>query len=142
MRNISLATAAAALAFLLTAFSAQANIGETHDQLIARYGNGHDGGEHIAFSFKDKSSQEFFISVYMTENRSSMEIISHKPDGNGDRTSFTPEELKMFLDQQASGGDWIKMQEKDGQTLWMSGDKKIFARYSPSQKVLVFLGKR
>ena len=120
--------------------SARALVGETEEQIEARYGGpGKTIGDQVLYA-KD----EWNVSVFYGGNGVvTMEIFSHRPDTGGSRPEITqPEitqpEIDALLHDEGRGQAWGRG-EADGLTTWRREDGQLFARYRPSDQLIVFI---
>ncbi len=122
MRNVLLT-----LGFIAVATTgAQARLGETPDQLVARYGqplNEADqkaDGAKIPLAAVTFQKNGFQIDVTITEGVSSQEIFK-KINGQ----SMTVSEARVLLAANAQGREWGPQQKGGGEFIWIRDDNAV-----------------
>jgi len=115
--------------------SSWALVGETEGQIETRYGGpGKMIGDQVLYA-KD----EWNVSVfYSATGVVTMEIYTHRPDSGGTRPDLTQPEIDALLHDEGRGQAWGEG-EADGLTTWRREDGRLFARYRPSDQLIVFI---
>ncbi len=115
--------------------SAWALVGETEQQIEARYGGpGKAIGDQVLYA-KD----EWNVSVfYSAKGVVTMEIYTHRPDSGGTRPDIAQPEIDALLHDEGRGQAW-GAGEADGLTTWRREDGLLFARYRPADQLIVFI---
>jgi hypothetical protein len=128
---------------------ARANIGETLDQLRARYGSAKDMGGQMLFEVRIKDGQIvpargapetenlFAVSVYFDGTRSAMEVFTRNSSDPA-KANMTEADIQAILDAMGNGIPWAPFQTANGRRTWLWGDRKdqpptLLARFSPAK---------
>jgi hypothetical protein len=121
------------LGFLLA--TVRAEVGDTREQLRARYGAGKEVGDQLLLTAKG-----YFLSAYFVNDIVSMEIYTVAPDANGSPREWTEQSQKELLTRQASGKIWQPGKaQRTGETYWIRSDQEVAARFVQGKGVMVFL---
>jgi hypothetical protein len=128
---------ATAVLFLLGfhAFLAEARIGETREQCVARYGapvSRSNQPSHVASFFR--SGFQIDVEFHNGKAESLAFAKSAEKARTGEQISET--ELKLLLEANAGGQEWEKMEVVSMDSQWATKDRTRVASYSPIRKVL------
>jgi hypothetical protein len=133
-----------ALTVLASNLPAHANIGDTVQQLRARYGSAQDMGGQLLFDVRLVNGQivpargaadaqdHFSINVYFDGDHSAMEVFTRNtPDPQ--KAQMTQADIDAILAATGDGQQWHPIQVPTGRTTWARTDKKLIARFSPNK---------
>jgi hypothetical protein len=130
---VSLRNILVALALLGLAGSARAAIGDDITQLRAAYGSASEVGNQMLFKHDGYS-----IAVYFDNTRSAMEIFVR--DGSKpDKPDITQADIDAILVLEGAGQPWNPIQTHSGEPTWLRADRKLIARFNPSEKILAII---
>jgi hypothetical protein len=127
-RNVFLA-----LLFLIPFTRAHALIGDDLGQLRAAYGSASAVGGQMIFKHDGYS-----IAVYFDGTRSGMEIFVRDGSIPG-KTDITQADIDAILVLEGQGQSWNPVQVHSGQPTWLRADRKIIARFNPTEKILAII---
>ena len=124
--------------------SAQANIGDTLDQLRARYGSAQDMGGQMLFEVRvvngrivpargsSDTTNHFTITVYFDGLHSAMEVFTRNTS-DPLKSNMSQADIDAILAATSEGQQWHSIQVPTGRTTWARDDKKLIARFSPNK---------
>jgi hypothetical protein len=122
---------------------AQANIGDTLQQLRGRYGSAQDLGGQMLFEVRLVNGQivaargsadtqdHFTITVYFDGDYSAMEVFTRNTS-DPVKANMTQADIDAILDATNDGQTWNAVQVSSGKPTWMRSDNKLIARFSPN----------
>ena len=135
LSSLRVAAWAAAVLGIVLSSSAWALVGETEEQIAARYGGpGKAIGDQVLYVKDDWNISVF----YSAKGIVTMEIYTHRPDSAGTRPDLTQPEIDTLLHDEGRGQNW-GTGEADGLTTWRREDGLLFGRYRPSDQLIVFV---
>ena len=111
------------LLFILTlaAVTAHARLGETAEQLTARYGPVTKSGELLSYTFSG-----FTVIVTMLDGRSACEQYIHVEQRAFRAKEITDTEAEAFMSANVPGGKWERILSPEG-SAWLTEDKAFMA---------------
>jgi len=135
-----------ALGIVLLAWPAmaQANIGDTLQQLRARYGSAKDMGGQMLFEVRLVNGQivpargsadtqdHFSVNVYFDGDHSAMEVFTRNTS-DPVKAEMTQADIDAILAATNDGQEWNAVQLRSGKPAWMRSDRKLIARFSPNK---------
>jgi len=134
---------ALSVALLALPAMAQANIGDTLQELRGRYGSANDMGGQMLFEVRLVNGQirpardsadtqdHFTITVYFDGDHSAMEVFTRNTS-DPVKANLTQEDIDAILAAANDGQTWNPVQLPSGRTTWLRSDNKLIARFSPN----------
>jgi len=122
---------------------AQANIGDTLQDLRGRYGSAKDMGGQMLFEVRLVNGQivpardsadpqsHFTITVYFDGDLSAMEVFTRNTS-DPVKANMTQADIDTILAATSEGQTWNPVQVPTGRTTWVRSDNKLIARFSPN----------
>jgi hypothetical protein len=122
---------------------AQANIGDTLQELRARYGSAQDMGGQMLFEVRLVNGQivpardsanpqdHFTITVYFDGDHSGMEVFTRNT-GDPVKANMTQADIDAILAATDEGLTWSPVQVASGKPTWVRSDNRLIARFSPN----------
>ena len=122
---------------------AQANIGDTLQELRGRYGSANDMGGQMLFEVRLVNGQivpargsadtqnHFSVTVYFDGDHSAMEVFTRNTSDPA-KANLTQADIDTILAAANEGQTWNSVQVPTGRTTWVSSDNKLIARFSPN----------
>jgi hypothetical protein len=122
---------------------AQANIGDTLQQLRERYGSAKDMGGQMLFEVRLVNGQivpargsadtqdHFSVNVYFDGDYSAMEVFTRNTS-DPVKANMTQADIDAILAATNGGQAWNPVQVSSGRATWMRSDNKLIARFSPN----------
>ncbi len=120
-------------ALCLGPLTAQAKIGDDIVALRGAYGSAKAVGNQMLFQHDG-----FSISVFFDGSRSAMEIFA-RDDSKPGVTEFTQADIDKILAMEGDGMPWSEIQTHSGKPTWLSGDRKMIARFNADEKILAIM---
>jgi hypothetical protein len=132
------------LLFLALPTMAQANVGDTIQQLRSRYGSVQDMGGQALFEVRIVNGQivpargaadtenHFTVNVYFDGDHSAMEVFTRNTS-DPVKAQLTQADIDAILAATGDGQEWHSIQVPTGRTTWARTDKKLIARFSPNK---------
>jgi hypothetical protein len=123
--------------------TAQANIGDTLQELRARYGSAQDMGGQMLFEVRLVNGQivpargstdtenHFSITVYFDGDHSGMEVFTRNTS-DPVKANMTQADIDAILAATDDGQTWSPVQVASGKPTWVRSDNKLIARFSPN----------
>jgi hypothetical protein len=131
------------VALLAWPVMAQANIGDTLQDLRGRYGSAKDMGGQMLFEVRlvngqivparDSANAEdhFTITVYFDGDLSGMEVFTRNTS-DPIKANMTQADIDTILAATNEGQTWNPVQVPSGKPTWVRSDNKLIARFSPN----------
>lgn len=128
------------VALLACSRPASANIGDTLEQLRARYGSAKDMGGQMLFEVRLKNGQiipargtadvenHIAVNVYFDGVHSAMEIFTRNTSDPA-KMEMTQADVDTILAATDDGLKWDVVQAPNGKQAWLRSDKKLIARF-------------
>jgi hypothetical protein len=123
---------------------AQANVGDTIQQLRERYGSINDMGGQLLFEVRLSDGQivpargsadvqnHFTVTVYLDGDHSAMEVFTRNAS-DPVKAKLTQADIDTILATTSEGRTWNQVRTPTGRTTWLRSDKKLIARFSPNK---------
>jgi hypothetical protein len=121
-----------------------ANIGDDLNQLRERYGSAKAVGGQMIFEVRLKDGKiepargsadpdtHFSVTVYFDGDHSAMEVFTRNTS-DPEKANLSQDDISTILASENDGQDWIPVVLRNGKTAWVRSDKKLVARFDPSQ---------
>jgi hypothetical protein len=131
------------VALLAWPVTAQANIGDTLQDLRGRYGSAKDMGGQMLFEVRLVNGQivpardsadpqsHFTVTVYFDGDLSAMEVFTRNTS-DPVKANMTQADIDTILAATSEGQTWNPVQVPTGRTTWVRSDNKLIARFSPN----------
>jgi len=122
---------------------AQANIGDTLQDLRGRYGSAKDMGGQMLFEVRLINGQivpardsadvqsHFTVTVYFDGDLSAMEVFTRNTS-DPLKANMTQADIDTILAATSEGQTWNPVRVATGRTTWVRSDNKLIARFSPN----------
>ena len=114
---------------------AQARIGDTLQEAIARYGkvlNKAPGNEFVMF--KEAS---YYITAHLHDDKTDAVTYVKTGSPSSAKSAFSDEEIEMLLRINGNGQTWERSSTKAGGYEWKTEDRKLQAVYSESKFLII-----
>jgi hypothetical protein len=122
--------------FSLLSLPLRANLGETVEQCVARYGKPIGYSEASAkfpFGTLDFTAVDYTLIVFLMNNKEVGARVSKL-----DKSAFTDPEMKNIMDADLGGSSWTPTASNDPTCLqWIRGDKATVL-YDKEKRMLIF----
>jgi hypothetical protein len=126
----------AVILFCLVAIPVRANLGESVEQCVKRYGKPigfSEANGKLPFGTVDFTAGPYTLIVFLLNNKEVGARVSKK-----DKSDFTDDEIKTIMDADAGGSAWTPtVSDVEGCSKWLRNDKATVF-YDHEKHILIF----